>query len=294
VKTPTSRGREYMAYAERRLGRWREAEAYLARAIELDPRNTRLWIKAASDIFWPLGKTAEAEAALDRALQISPNDQFTIALKAEQYQQEGRLNEAARELARIPADSTDETILITRADQALLERNFDEAVFWAGKAIKAPTPGRSLSARDIYALVLQGYCQLWAGRKGEARSIFERIIQEIAPGGVLRNPPLLNARAFLALAYAGVGDKQNALEQANQGVTDYENDTVIKPLAEGYRARVLAQLGEVDAAIATLPHLLEVPGGIRPGELQFSPYWDPLRKDSRFEEVLKNPPPVRY
>jgi serine/threonine protein kinase/Tfp pilus assembly protein PilF len=286
--------REYMAYAERRLGRWRDAEAHLAKAIELDPRNTRLWIKAASDVFWPLGKTAEAEAALDRALEISPNDQFTIALKAEQYQKEGRLSEAARELARIPADSTDQTVLIARAEQALLERRFDEAVFWAGKATKAPTWGQSLSAQDIYALVLQGYCQLWAGRKGEARSIFERIIQEIAPGGVLRNPPLLNARGLLALAYAGVGDKQNALEQAGQGVTDYENDAVIKPLAETYRARALAQLGQVDPAIATLPHLLEVPGGIRPGELQFSPYWDPLRKRPRFEELLRNPPPVRY
>ena len=43
-------------------------------------------------IFWPLGRGAEAEAALDRALEISPNDEFTIALKAELYQQEGKLN----------------------------------------------------------------------------------------------------------------------------------------------------------------------------------------------------------
>jgi hypothetical protein len=37
-----------------------------------------------------------------------------------------------------------------------------------------------------------------------------------------------------------------------------------------------------------------VPGGIHPGELRFSPYWDALRNDPRFEELLKNPPPVRY
>ena len=285
---------EYMVYVERRLGRWREAEAHLARAIELDPRNPRLWTRAASDVFWALGRTAEAEAALDRALEISPNDQFAIARKAEQYQQEGRLNEAARELARIPADSTDETVLIHRANQALLERKFDEAVLWAGKATKSPAPGQSLSLRDIYALVLQGYCQLWAGRKDEARNIFESVIQEIAPGRVLRDPPLLNARAFLALAYAGLGDRQNALEQASQGVTDYQDDAVMKPIAESYRARALAQVGEVDAALAALPHLLEVPGGIHPGDLRYSPYWDPLRNNPRFEELLKNPPPVRY
>ena len=36
---------EYMAYAERRLSRWREAEAHLTSAIELDPRNARLWTR---------------------------------------------------------------------------------------------------------------------------------------------------------------------------------------------------------------------------------------------------------
>ena len=285
---------EYMAYAERRLGRWREAEAHLARATELDPRNSRLWTSAAADIFWPLGRSAEAEAALNRALEISPNDEFVIALKAEQYQEGGRLNEAAKELARIPTDSTDKTVLIYRVYQAVLERNFDEAIFWARKATRSSRPGQSVNVQDIFALVLQGYCELWAGRNQEARTTFELVIREIAPGGVLKRPPLLAARSFLALAYAGIGDKQNALEQASQGVADYDNDAVIKPLVEAYRARVLAQLGEMDAAIAALPHLLEVPVGIHPAELRFSPYWDPLRKDPRFQALLKNPPPVRY
>jgi hypothetical protein len=59
-------------------------------------------------------------------------------------------------------------------------------------------------------------------------------------------------------------------------------------------ALVLAELGEVDAAIAAVAHLLQVPGGIHPGDIRYSPFWDPLCKDRRFEELLKNPPPVRY
>ena len=77
-------------------------------------------------------------------------------------------------------------------------------------------------------------------------------------------------------------------------MAEYENDALFKPIAEAFRAKALAQLGEVDAAIDVLPHLLEVPGGIHPGDLRYSPYWDPLRKDPRFEALLKNPPPVRY
>ena len=285
---------EYMAYAERRLNRWRDAEAHLIKATELDPRNARLWTRLATDILVALGRAAEADAALDRAVEISPNDQFALALKVELYQEEGRLDKAAKELARIPEDSTDKTVLIHRVDQALLERNFDQAIFWAQKATRSPSPGQPLNTQDIFALTLQGYCERWAGRNDEAHATFARVIHELAPGGVLRTPPLLGARLFLALTYAGIGDKANALEQAWQGVADYDNDALMKPLAETYRARVLAQLGDVDAAILELPHLLQMPGGIRPGNLRFSPYWDPLRKDPRFETLLKNPPAVSY
>ena len=285
---------EYMAYAERRLNRWRDAEAHLIKATELDPRNARLWTRLATDILAALGRAAEADAALGRALEISPNDQFALALKVELYQEEGQLDKAAKELARIPEDSTDKTVLIHRVDQALLERNFDQAIFWAQKATSSPSPGQPLNTQDIFALTLQGYCERWAGRNDAAHATFERVIQELAPGGVFRTPPLLGARLFLALAYAGIGEKANALEQAWQGVADYDNDALMKPLAETYRARVLAQLSDVDAALLALPHLLEMPGGIRPGNLRFSPYWDPLRKDPRFETLLKNPPPVSY
>jgi tetratricopeptide (TPR) repeat protein len=286
--------REYMAYAERRLDRWREAEAHLVRAIELDPGNTRLWTNLASDILWPLGRAAEAHAAYDRALEVSPNNEFVIALKAAQYQQEGRLGEAAKELARIPRDSTDKAVLIHRVDQAVLERNFDEAIYWAKKATSSPSPGQAHNTQDIFALVLQGYCELWASHHEDARTTFERVIHEVAPGGVLRAPPILGSRIYLAVAYAGLGDKSNAHEQASQGVAEYKNDALLKPIADAFRARTLAQLGEVDAAIDALPHLLEIPGGIHPGDLRYSPYWDPLRNNPRFEELLKNPPPVRY
>jgi serine/threonine protein kinase/tetratricopeptide (TPR) repeat protein len=285
---------EYMCSVEVRLGHWREAEVHLLRATELDPRNVRLWAKNAQQVFQPLRRWADAQAAIDRALEIAPNDEEAITVKADNFQSEGRLDEAAELLARLPKDSTDPYVLNLRAWQAMCERKFDAAVFWTEQATKTFKPGQPLSFLNIWVLVHQGYFQEWAGRLDEARATFERVIHEIAPSPGSVIAPGRETRSMLALAYAGLGDKQNALEQARQAVADFDGDAYLKPITERYLAQVQARCGDVAAAIAALPHLLEVPNGSDPSSLRFSPFWDPLRKDARFQALLKNPPSVRY
>ncbi|HEX8279945.1 MAG TPA: tetratricopeptide repeat protein, partial [Chthoniobacterales bacterium] len=118
---------EYMVYAECRLGRWRDAEAHFWRAVELDPRNFRLWSTTADQLFIRFRRWAEAEAALDRALEISPGNEEAIAHRADLFQDQGRLEDAARELARLPQDTDNGYIIGLRAWQAMLERNYDES-----------------------------------------------------------------------------------------------------------------------------------------------------------------------
>jgi len=88
------------------------------------------------------------------------------------------------------------------------------------------------------------------------------------------------------MAYAGLADKQKALAEAKQAVADYENDAVVKPSAELWLAKIQARFEDFDSAIAALQHLLKVRGGVTPGDLRFSPFWDPLRKDPRFEQIV--------
>jgi tetratricopeptide (TPR) repeat protein len=283
-----------MVYVERRLGHWREAEARLSRAIELDPRNSRIWTRtAAYDVFKDLGRFSEAQAALDRALEISPKDQYAILIKVELFGQEGRLDEAAKQLTRLPKDSTDINILLIRAHYALLKRDFEQVILLTHEATKAVTPEQPLTSQEMSAFTFLAYAQLWTGRAEEARATFARIIQA-TPLTALSSGVAYDTRSLLALAYAGIGDKEKAFEQANQAVADSTKDAINRPIAEAYRATIQARFGELDAAIAAIAHLLEAPGGISPGEIRYSPFYDPLRSDPRFEALVKNPPPVRY
>ena len=283
---------EYMANAEVQLGHWKEAESHFLKATELDPRNVRLWVEIAEKLYWDQGRSADVQAVLDRALEIAPNDEDAISTKADNLQADGRLEEAGKLLARLPNNSTNPYVLNLRAWQAMYERKFDLAVFWTQQLLKGLKPGQPLSFANTWALVHLGYFQEWAGHADEARAAFERVIKALvpAPGSVI--PSRRETRSLLALAYGGLGDKQDALEQAQQAVADFANDAYLKPFTERYLAQVQARFGEIDSAIAELQPLAA--GNRMVGNLLYSPFWDPLRKDPRFEDLLKHPPASPY
>jgi tetratricopeptide (TPR) repeat protein len=285
---------EYSTYLHCRLGNWREAEAHFRKATALDPRNVRFLDAAVSQLFEPLQRWAEAQAALDRALEISPDNPGLITTKADVYQEEGRLDEAAKQLARLPSDSNDNYLLNVRATQAAWERDFDQAIYWTERAVGAIKPDQPLSAVNAFALVMQGHCHRWAGRPDAARATFERLIEGLRRTPGFTAAPARGLRSVVSAAYAGLGERELALEQAHQAVADAENNAILKPQAEAALARVQARFGDADGAIALLSHLVEVPRGLPPANLRYSPHWDPLRGDPRFEALLNRAPSLRY
>ena len=63
----------------------------------------------------------------DRALDIVPNDPDLMAAKASIYQAEGNLEEAAKLLAEINAQTPSPFAFVIKITQLRLERNYDEA-----------------------------------------------------------------------------------------------------------------------------------------------------------------------
>ena len=282
-----------LAFVQRRLGLWHEAEATFKKALELDPRDFQLLGSLGGEFYTYLRRFDDARAAMDGALEISPDSAPTRASKAVTFQNEGRLNEAAQELARIPADATDDFVVAPRIGQAIYERHFDTAISVIERKLSSIPAGQPLDAITELALVQLGFCQQWTGRDEDARRSFSRAIEAIKPKPDAPVPPDANGTPnTLALAYAGLGEKEKALEQAQRSIRDYDMDAVNKPWALTTLAQIQARFGDHDAAIAALPHLLEVPAGLTIANLKLDPFWDPLRKDPRFIKLIAGPEPV--
>jgi TolB-like protein/Tfp pilus assembly protein PilF/class 3 adenylate cyclase len=271
---------DQMAHLERRLGQIDVARKHYEAAAQLDPRNIGILLTLA-DTFQSVRRYDEARVVLDRALEISPGNESALATKAFNFQGQGRLKEAAEVLAKAPANSENETLTVGRALQLYLERRFDEAIAYIQQKIPASV------ANDPRIITLLGQCQQLAGKNDDARATFPRALAAMKP--TPDSVVVVDARqlpCYLAWVYAGLGEKEKALEQARQAIADYSSDALSKPFAEASLAQIQAQTGDIDSAIAALPHLLEVPNGVTVGNLQVDPLWDPLRKDPRFEKLV--------
>jgi len=89
-----------------------------------------------------------------------------------------------------------------------------------------------------------------------------------------------------------------ALSERAIAANPIEKDAVVGPLPIEILARIAAQVGETDRAIAALQKLLSTPYPgwpanipITPSLLRLDPMFDPLRDDLRFQKLLASPAP---
>ena len=278
-----------MANVERRLGRWQEAEAQYRKASELDPRNLQMF-EALGQLYGFLNRYDEAQATFDQALAIAPAEEDIHARKANLFLATGRLQDADRELALIPADSANAVVRDIRIKQAFYERRFEDAIALTSKILAEMKPNEAADSDAVTAMVRLGYLRTWTGQPNESKIAFMQAVRAIKPTATSIIPATgSELPVLLATTYAGLGEKEEALAQARRAVQQYNDDAVTKPDAETALAQIQGRFGDANSAIAVIPHLLEVPAGITRADLKFNPYWDPLRKDPRFQKLCEEP-----
>jgi TolB-like protein/Tfp pilus assembly protein PilF len=280
---------QFISFIKKRQGKWPEAIDYLQRAFVVDPRDTFAIVELASDYEY-LRRFSEARTLFDRALSITPANPLFLALKAETYQSEGNLDAASQLLDPLPLQPEDTYVFSIRLRQFYFRREFEKAKAALTDALAKPRP--SLGAYYLAAWYGSlSFVQRWTGDHAAERETCKHWLEQI---NLLRGSEAASAAEiakFSAQCYAGLGDKAVALREARAAIEANAQDAVRRADAEINLAQIQAYLGDADAAIEALPHLLETPAGLTPAELRLDPFWDPLRKDPRFAKLIAEPQP---
>jgi TolB-like protein/Tfp pilus assembly protein PilF len=280
-----------MAFVNRRQGKMEQALNELQRSAALSPRDNELAREVGSTLVY-MRRYAEANSAYDRALALVPDDFETQVGRVQMLQTSGDLDAASKALAKIPPDIDPAgSVSFARWQLALVRRQPDAAL-----AALVHAPAWLLngwpSTRESVAL-LRAQALVQKGDVGPARAAF--LEAQKALEGLLDNPRAqAEAQSSLALVYAGLGQKEAALESGRRATEalPYSRDDMIGGFYLAQLAMAEAQVGEKQSALNHIEQLLAIPVGhvLSRASLRLDPVWDPLRSDPRFQKLCEEKP----
>jgi len=294
----SSRIPEALAYLTRRRGQWDRSESYFNEAERLDPRHVTLLNEHAAS-YIALRRFPEALRKLDQVLDITPDDVDTLTIKAAVAQAEGDLPRAAALLARLHPNNDDSYALETQVYQEILERRPAQMISRLKEILTKPDPALGYLNGELRFWL--GWAQEVAGDHAAAQESWRQARRELE-SFLKEQPDNFQLIGDLALTNMGLGDKAAALALSERAMAALptEKDAVTGPMPIEILARVAAQLGEPDRAIAALQRLLSIPyaaafpaGPLTPALLRLDPMFDPLRNDPRFQKLVASPAPKK-
>jgi serine/threonine protein kinase/Flp pilus assembly protein TadD len=288
----SSRISESLAYVARRRGQWDKSESHFNEAERLDPRNVYLLTQHAQSYILRR-QFPEAVRKLDQVLDITPDDPDAIAIKAGIAQAEGNLQRAAMLLAPLHLVGDDPSALETQLYQAILERRPASVIGGLKEMLSKLDPALGYYNGELRWWL--GWAQEVAGDHAVAQETWQQARSELE--SYFNEQPDNNAVIEdLALANVFLGRKAEALTLAERAMATFpiEKDAMMGPRQLELFARVAAQTGEPDRAIAALQKLLSIPysGLVVEGVpltaalLRLDPMFDALRDDPRFETIV--------
>jgi TolB-like protein/Tfp pilus assembly protein PilF len=286
-------------YILRRRGQQEEGLRNLERAVELDPRNFDILQQIALS-YQELKRYAESIAALDRALAIMPENAETRADRGLVY--------LFWKADTRPVHQTIDAIL-AQGPGAIVSAG----VIWFVCALAERDPAaaeRALVALGDNPCVVErtislshsfgeGLVARMNKDEARARTAFEtaRAQQEKI---VQAQPDYGPALCVLGLIDAALGRKDLALDEGRRAIalTPLEKDVINGSFVLQYFAITAAWAGEKELALQQLEAGVRGPVAanmLSYGCLKLLPFWDPLRGDPRFEQIVgslapKEPP----
>ena len=289
---------EALAYVARRQGEWERSEVYFNEAELVDPRNISLLTQHAFSYIF-LGRFPEALRKLDQVLTIVPDDTDALVEKALIAQAEGDLPRAAALLDPLRPTASDPFALEALVYQRILEHQPARITTRLNEVLANPDPTLGYLNGELRFWL--GWAQDLAGDHVAAQATWRRARDELE-NFLKEQPENYILIGDLALTNMALGNKAVALTLGERAIAanPIEKDAMDGSIPIEILARVAAQTGESDRAIAALNKVLSIPGAgawalnipLTPALLRLDPMFDPLRADSRFQQLVASAAPA--
>ncbi len=278
---------ELVGYIKRRQGKWEESLEILGEAFRLNPRYSQLAYEIGLSHL-ALKKYNQASAWFDRVLSINPTRlEPRLGKIAISVCVSGNTEEARTLLATLPPHPLTDLMWVTlgmfdRRYQDVLDRL--DSISYDMYKTQHFLFRKDLASAGVY----------WAMKEFSTMKVYAEKARTALEMNVEARPGDPRFHAALGLAYAYLGNKQEAVREGNRAVSQYpvSKDAAMGPIYVLNLARIYTIVAEHNHAIEQLEYLLSVPSCeflwhlVTVPCLQLDPTWDPLRRYPRFQQIL--------
>ena len=263
-------------------GRWEEYINSLEKATKLSPRDA----SSLTDLvlgLWLTRRYSDAADVCNQAITLAPDWNWPYLYKAfNNMSWKGANNESRMALKAVSADH--EFYLWAWYWQEVGEDNYQAALQLLSDTTSSWV-SHKLCARPKPMLSAFIYEYL---NKHELARVGYKTAQKLLEKKVMEHPDDPRYHSSLGIAYAGIGQKEEAIKEGERAV---ELLPMSKDAAYGIPnvidlAVIYTMVGEYDLALDQTEYLLSVPSWISVAWLEMDIRWTPLRTHPRYRELL--------
>ena len=274
----------WMGLAQRRLGRWEEATDALTRAVELNPAAAGTVANLARTHLY-MREYAEADRYYQQQQSLVPDLPLPYTNRAwlaivgdgsvERAQQ--ILHQAVQRLGLAP--------VLRELVREEIWRMWFSLPDWGFRQDLQGFTVTELGADSVWYYLARAASEHAEADTVRATAYYDSlrvVLESRAPLGAAQH-------GFLGIAYAGVGGKDDAVQEARRGVAlrPVSSDAYLGPQSLMYLARTYILVGEYDKAIEVLDTVVNIPSFYSRALLRVNTLFDPLRDRPRFKALLE-------
>lgn len=274
-----------IAWIQRRLGDWESSIAFAELALGLDPLNT-VWLIGQAQNYFYMRRYEGGEPYFLRAIANAPDVPYYYRWTAWFYLAwDGTTDRAHRLLEQAIIRIDPGQLLLGGESGWIILHLFGDEY---GPALERLSPD-SADVDAGYYYLARAYLSARSGDDDQTRAFYDsaRVAFEAR---VQEGPEQFAPHSALGLAYAGLGRTDDAIREGELAVrlVPVSRDAMTGTNRVRDLALIYMMVGDYEAALDQLEHLLSIPSELSANLLRVDPFWDPLRSDPRFQMLLES------